>query len=493
VKKTIKTILLLLIIIFLLTFSAAAQNQKFSLEYFRDLADVVNKKPEIEVPDYELFELKNGMKFYLAQDKNLPIFEIRGYIDAGKINENKDNAGITSLMTELMLLASENYSERELSLFKEINALSLNLEAGFDLISISGNSLKTDSSELISLLAETLIRPKFEGDHFTRTVKESQQLYRQRFYNDSALLNMHFFKNLYGEHPYGYNNNYNLILDFLNQVDSEEVLNFYQKTIRPEDIVVAISGDFELNKLKKELSNNFSSWKNIKTEPTKKYVDVNPELHQKIIIVNKPDATQANMRMGYNFYSSKYPKRIPFMMGNRIFGGGSFNSRLMENLRNDKGYVYGINSQINYNDYGGSYFINLSLEPEKALAGMKAVKEEILKIKNGTEPFKKEELFENINLYNAIFPKAYQHQIDVLDQIVYQKEFNNKSDDYLNDIIKQYNGLDVEEVQKIYAEELYPEIIFTVIVGPKEKILPQFKEFGQEVEVIDNSTQGLLK
>lgn len=486
-KKTNKVIALALIIIFLLTFSAVAQNQKFSPEYFRDLADVVNKKPEIEIPDYELFELENGMRFYLARDRSLPIFEIKGYIDAGKINENKKNAGITSLMTELMLLASENYSEQELSLFKEINALSLNLGAGFDRISISGNSLKTESSELISLLAETLIRPKFEGDHFARTVKESQQFYRQRFYNDSALLNMHFFKNLYGEHPYGYNNDYNLILDFLSRVKSEDILDFYQKTIRPEDISIAVSGDFELEEIKKEISNNFSSWKNTETEPAKKYVNVNLELHQKIIIVNKPDATQANMRMGYNFYSSKFPKKIPFMMGNLIFGSGGFTSRLMGNLRNEKGYVYGINAQTNYNDHGGAYFINLSLEPGKALAGMEAVKEEIFKIKNGTEAFKEEELFENINLYNAIFPKAYQHQIDVLDQIVYQKEFNNKSEQYINDIIKQYNGLEVEEVQKIYAEELYPEIIFTVIVGPKEEILPQFKEAGLEVEVIEDS------
>ena len=174
------------------------------------------------------------------------------------------------------------------------------------------------------------------------------------------------------------------------------------------------------------------------------------------------------------------------MMGNRIFGGGSFNSRLMENLRSDKGYVYGINAQTRYHDFGGAYYINLSLDPQKALLGMKAVKEEMKKIKNGTQPFKEEELFENINLYNAIFPKAYQHQIDVLNEIVYQKEYNNNSENYLNDFIKQYNGLEAFEVQSIFAEELYPDIIFTVIVGPAEKITPQFKESGIEIEVINN-------
>jgi zinc protease len=486
VKKVNKIVIYTLIILFLLTLSTAAQNQNFSPELFRELADVVNKKPEIEVPDYQLFKLDNGMKFYLAQDKSLPIFEVQGYIEGGKINENKNNAGITSLMTEVMLLATENYNESELSLFKELNALSLNLSVGSDRISVRGNSLKTESTKLISLLNEVLRRPEFEGKHFERTVNESKQFYKQQFYNDSSLLNMYFFKNLYGEHPYGYNYNYNLILDFLDQVNSKEVDSFYQQIVNPEDIVIAISGDFKLEEIKKELQNNFSDWRNSKKEFSEKHVNVQPKLHQKIIVVNKTDATQANMRMGYNFYSSKFSKRIPFMMGNRIFGGGSFNSRLMENLRSDKGYVYGINAQTQYHDFGGAYYINLSLDPQKSLLGMKAVKEEMKKIKNGTQPFKEEELFENINLYNAIFPKAYQHQIDVLNEIVYQKEYNNNSENYLNDFIKQYNGLEAFEVQSIFAEELYPDIIFTVIVGPAEKITPQFKESGIEIEVINN-------
>ena len=485
-RKFNKIIIYTLIIVLALSLNISAGSQNFSPEFFRELADVVNEKPEIEVPDYEILELNNGMKFYLARDKSLPIFEIRGYIDGGKIYENKNNAGITSLMTEIMLLATENYSESELSVFKEVNALSLNLGAASDRISISANSLNTESTELISLLTEVLRRPEFEGDHFERTVKEYQQLYRQQFYNDSALLNMHFFKNLYGEHPYGYNYNYNLILDFLSQVDSEEVNTFYQKTINPEDIVIAVSGDFDPEVVKKELQKEFSGWENNDADFSKDYVEVNQKLHQKIIVVNKADATQANMRMGYNFYSSKYPKRIPFMMGNRIFGGGSFNSRLMENLRSDKGYVYSTNAQTRYNDYGGAYFINLSLDPEKSLAGMKAVKEEMLKIKNRKEPFKEDELFENINLYNAVFPKAYQHQIDVLDEIVYQMEFYNNSENYINNFVKQYNGLEVGEVQRIFAEDLYPKILFTVIVGPKDKILPQFEDAGLEVEVIDN-------
>lgn len=486
-KKINQIIIYTLVIILSSTITILASPQNFSPQFFEELAKTVNKKPKIEIPAYETLELANGMKFYLAQDKSLPIIEVRGYINGGKINEKRSQAGITSLMTEIMLLETQNYSENELSFFKEANALSLNLAAGFDRISITANALSSEKNELISLLAEVLAEPKFRGNHFTRTVQEYQQLYKQRFHNDSALLNMYFYKNLYGEHPYAYNYNYNLILDFLSRVQPAELADFYDQIVQPQSTIIIINGDFNLKEMKKELKTEFANWKNKNKayKRTKKMVNVNPEIQNKIILVNKEDATQAKMKIGYNFYTANYAKKIPFMMGNKIFGSGSFNSRLMENLRSDKGYVYGINAQTRYNDYGGAYSINLSLNPDKTLLGMEAVKNELEKIKEGQAPFTKRELFENVNLYNATFPKAYKEQIAILDQLVYQKEFYNKSDNYLNNYIDQYNGLKVEEVQQIFADNLYPEIIFTVIVGPKADILPQFEDADLEVEVIE--------
>lgn len=487
--RKLSRILGLTLIIFLLTLvtlaSAQAAKTDFNEEFFNKLADKVNEIPEIKTPAYEVLKLDNGMTFYLSQDKKLPIVEIRGYIEGGKVNENKENSGITSLMTELMVLKTENYQENELAEFKEINALTLDFGSSLDRINFTANSLKTHSDQLLRLLTEVLRKTDFKGKHFNRTVNEFKELYKQQFYNDSALLNMYFFKNLYGDHPYSYNYNYRLKLAALNDFSPQKLTDFYQKTINPQDIVVAISGDLDIAQMKKKLEQKFADWENNKGSQKPDYVWVDQDIHNKIIIVNKENATQANMRIGYNFYRSKYPKRIPFLMGNRIFGSGSFNSRLMEKLRSEKGYVYGVNAQTRYNDYGGAYYINLSLKPEKASAGVRAVRKEMEKIKNHTAEFTKEELFENINLYNTIFPRAYQEQINVLDKLVYEMEIYGEPESYINDFIAIYNGLDYQEVQKIFAEELYPEIIFTVIVGPKEEILPQFKDSGVEIEVID--------
>lgn len=484
-RKYKKQIIVLILILFLLSAFNSVQAFEFKEELFLELADAVNEIPEIGAPDYSVLELENGLKVYIAEDPKLPLIEIRAYLEGGTVEEDKNNTGISSLMAELMNLETKNYSENELARYKEINALSLKISADYDRFNISANSLNTEADKLISLMAEVMQRPKFEGDHFKRTVNEYQQLYRQQFYNDSALLNMHFFKNLYGAHPYGYNNDFNLILDFLKDVEAEDLQQFYQQTINPEDLIIAVSGDFKSAEIKELFRSNFKDWQNSNFKAEKKYVNVNPAVHNKILIVNKADATQAKMRIGHNFYSSKFPKRTAFLMGNRIFGSGAFNSRLMENLRSDKGYVYGVNAQTKYNDYGGAYFVNLSVKPERALDSLRAVKEEMREIKNNENPFTDKELFENINLYNAVFPKAYKEKISVLDELMYQIEIRDKSKDYINNFIEQYNGLTAPEVQQIFAEEIYPEIMMTVIVGPKNEIIPVFESEGVDFEVIE--------
>lgn len=475
---------LTIIIILLLSLSTAA-SAEFSAEVFSELADSVNEVPYIDNPDYSKLNLDNGMTIYLAEDAELPVIELRAYIEGGISQEKKEQSSISSLMTELMNLGTKNYDEKEMTRYKELNALSFSIDSNFDNYRISGNALSTEKEELIKLTAEILKNPEFNRDYFARTVNENIQYYKQQFYRDDGLLDMHFFKNIYGEHPYGYQYNYNFVLDFLNNVRPEDLEKFNQDNINPDQLVMSLSGDFKIEEMQNILINYFAGWENNNAEINSNYVDVNQQNHGKIILVNKDDATQAKIRIGYNFYTDNFPKKIAFLMGNRIFGSGSFNSRLMENLRSEKGYVYGINSQTEYHKYGGVYYINLSVDPANSFNSIEAVKKEMNLIKSDSEPFTEKELFENVNLYNAIFPKAFKEDIDILDKIAYEIEIRGNSDQYINRFIEQYNGLEAEEVQKIFADDLYPEIIMSVIVGPGEKIAKVLEENDVDYEKIN--------
>lgn len=171
-------------------------------------------------------------------------------------------------------------------------------------------------------------------------------------------------------------------------------------------------------------------------------------------------------------------------MANRVFGG-DFTSRLMENLRTGQGFVYGIYSSTSYNQQGGLYYVSTDVAPEYAYEIMEAVKREMLAIKEGEKAITEEELFENVNLYNAFFPKSYKTRISVLSELAYGIEVMGKGEDSINDFIKEYNELTAAEVQRVFAEHTYPDRFLTVIVGRKDDILPVFEEKGVGIELIE--------
>lgn len=149
------------------------------------------------------------------------------------------------------------------------------------------------------------------------------------------------------------------------------------------------------------------------------------------------------------------------------------------------GYVYGIYAGVSYNRQGGLYYISTDVAPEKSFATMEAIKAEMLAIKEGKQKINEEELFRTINLYNAFFPKAYDTQIRVLAQLMYDQEIMGIGENSINNRIKDYNSLTASQVQKVFSEHTFPERFLTVIVGRKDDILPAFEEKGIAVEVLE--------
>src|SRR6056297_2182476 len=134
--------------------------------------------------------------------------------------------------------------------------------------------------------------------------------------------------------------------------------------------------------------------------------------------------------MGYRFFDNSFKDRIDCLMANRVFGSGGFQSRLIENLRVKHGYVYAVRSSTDYYKQGGEFKITTGVKPKKAYEVMENIKKEMNKIKKGEEKIKEEELFNNINLYNGIFPKFYKTKDEVFSSVLYNLEIRNRGANY---------------------------------------------------------------
>ncbi|MFW6381496.1 MAG: M16 family metallopeptidase [Bacillota bacterium] len=480
-KKLTSLLVITLICIFALSGQVAAVD--FSQELYEELSQNKNEIPYIEIPDLQKLELDNGLTVYLMKNKRLPVVEVTGYIKGGISQETEEKAGISQFMTSMMNTGTSNYSEQEFARFKELHGLSLNLDVSRDYLSISGNALITDQAELIELLAEVLREPNFDAEYYSRIQQELYRGLAQARTRQNSLLDMHFYRRVYGDHPYSHPDNLDLRMKVLQGLTPGDLEQYYQETIGPEHTVLGFAGDFDPAKMAEVIKKELGSWEAQGNELRQPELETEPRETDRVILVDKKDATQAQIKMGYRFKGADFEDRTAFMMGNMVFGGDYF-SRLMENLRSQKGYVYGIYARESYNLLGGSYYIKTEVEPEKSPEAVKAIKQEMQAIKQGTEPITEEELSKNINLYNGLFPENYQTRIRVLDRVIYHCELLDRSQDYINQFIQEYNQLEPAEVQRVFADNAYPGELTTVIVGNKDDVLPAFKEKGIEVEVI---------
>ncbi|MFW5873661.1 MAG: M16 family metallopeptidase, partial [Bacillota bacterium] len=181
-----------------------------------------------------------------------------------------------------------------------------------------------------------------------------------------------------------------------------------------------------------------------------------------------------------------FENETEFLIGNRIFGQGGFSSRLMENIRSEKGYVYSIYSDVSYNKDGGVFYINTKVDPDKAAEVLQEIKGEMEVIKNGENKITKKEVEENINLYNGLLPSNHKYPIKSMNDFIYEVELLGKNQDYLENFIEEYNNLKAEKVQGVMEDNLHPDKLLKVVVGNSEKLEPVFEEAGYEVKVIEN-------
>ena len=475
--------LLLLLVVFISGIGSA--KVKFDQQLYKKLAEGKNEAPYIKLPDYKRIELDNKLVIYLVEDHNFPTVEVTGYIDGGRSQETESVAGISDFMLQMMNTGTQNFGQQELARYKEINGLDFGFSIQNDYYKFSGSSLTTDKEKLISLVADILRNPDFDANYYSRIKQEISRNLAQAKTRQSSLLNMYFMKNIYQDHPYSYANDYDLRQQTLKDITAKKLQNFYQQNIAPNNVVLGVVGDIDSNKLANLIKEKFGSWEEEKIDFKTPKIKQAAKNKSQIILVHKSDATQAKIRMGYNFFAAGFKGRIAFKMANKVYGGGSFSSRLMEDLRSDKGYVYTVYANQSYNRYGGAYYVNTEVKPSKTYQTIKIVKEKMSAIKNGENKITEKELAENINLYNALLPKSYQNKVDVLGQVIYNSEIRGRKVDYINQFINKYNQLTAQKAQQTFAKYSYPNKFFTVIVGNKEEILPQFKSENINIKVIN--------
>jgi len=337
---------------------------------------------KVIIPEAKSFSLNNGVPVYMIEAGTEDIMRLEFVFKAGQV---KDYQPLLSSTCNMMLSeGSQNYTSEELNRLLDFYGIFLNQSAEKDSAGIVLFFLNKHIEKVLEFANEILFRPSFPDSELSSLMKKRLRWYMVNREKVQNLAIDQLFESVFGkDHPYGYQ---------ISEQDFENITplmltDFHKKYYTPENMAIIISG--KIHSTTTELLNSFFGSLDVKTNAHNNSVRKIKSDTQKKIFVNKPGTVQTAIRIG----SATINKRHPDYTGLKVLDsilGGYFGSRLMKNIREEKGYTYGIHSSLTSLDLSGYKVISTEVGQQYLRKTIDEIYKEI-KLLQST-PVKKEEM-----------------------------------------------------------------------------------------------------
>ncbi|NJO96750.1 MAG: insulinase family protein [Pleurocapsa sp. CRU_1_2] len=437
--------------------------------------------PEIELPDYDRYELDNGMVVYLVEDRDLPLVSGTAIIHTGSRFEPANKVGLAELTGVVMRSGgTEKHPAAELNTILEQKAASIETSIGDSFGSASFNTLTEDLETVFPLFTKVLLQPAFAPDQLAIAKNQQQGSIARRNDDPGAIADREFNKVLYGKtSPYARTIEY----DTLNNISRQDAIDFYQTYVRPENIILGIVGDFASDQMIEQVQNAFGNWQVDIPLATLQPPAATQAYNQGIFAVDRPQQTQSNILLGHiggRFDSPDYPA---LSVLNGVLNG--FGGRLFNQVRSRQGLAYSVYGSWSPSfDYDGMFIAGGQTQTNSTVPFIQSVTNEIKKLR--------QELVTEQELANAkesilnSFVFNFQNPSQTLSRLMRYEYF-----DYPEDFIFAYQDrvqdTTREDILAAAQEHLKPEQLVTLVVGNLQAMNPPLSNLEQEISLVDVS------
>jgi zinc protease len=406
--------------------------------------------------------LDNGLTLLIVERHNLPIVKVSLGINAGSLHEPEEKAGLASLAAGLLTEGTANRSAQEISEEIEFVGGSVGAGGGDDYVKASLSILKKDIDLGFDLLSDILLNPVFPEDEIEKKKERIKGGLKSREDDPGFVASRDFKKAVFGSHPYG-----RLVSgteETLDRIKRDDLVEFHANYYVPNNAIMAVVGDVTAAEVEKLIKRYFSQW-HAKKIPPLSLPAVREAEGRKTITVDK-DLSQANIILGHIGVRRDDPDYYSVSVMNYILGGGGFASRLMKNIRDDKGLAYSIQSSFMPNRYGGRFQVVLQTKNESANIAIEEVLKEINKIR--TTSVSESELADAQSFLTGSFPMRIENSSRIAGFLVAVEVFGLGTD-YIDDYPSYINGVTREDVLRVAEKYLDPENYILVVVADQEK------------------------
>lgn len=423
--------------------------------------------PEIQIGEYESFELDNGLKVFVVENDKLPRIAFSLVLHRDAILE-KENMGYVSIAGSLLRTGTTTKSKDEID--EAIDFIGANISTSST--GIYASSLSKHTDKLLELMSDILLNPTFEQEELDKIKKQTLSGLKAAKEQPAAIASNVRKALLFGkDHPYG-------------ELETEETVetitvemckDYYNTYFHPNIAYLAIVGDIDEDDAEDLVEKYFGSWKQ-KEVPTFEYPTVDAPLENKVVLVNRPNAVQSTIKISYPINLEKFgDEAIKATVMNHLIGGGA-SGDFFEVLREEKGYTYGAYSSIGGDKLVGHFTASCDARNEVTDSAVTAFLDVMSKFRS--EKISEEKLQAAKNYLTGSFSRALESPQTVARFALNIARYKLPSD-YYKTYLQKLNLITVNDIQQMAKKYITPENAYIIIVGKADEIAEGLVKFGK--------------
>jgi predicted Zn-dependent peptidase len=431
---------------------------------------------QFKLPQYEKFELENGLTIYLMEKHDVPLISFSAIFNAGAERDG-EHSGIASLTAEALRFGTASYTKKQIDSLFNFYGSNLNSYARLDYAGINTTIMKESVNELLPIIKEVISSPIFPEAEITKRKPRWLAELDQAKESPRAVILSYYNKLIYGDAPYG--NPVNGTKSSIEKLTKKAVEEFYKFNYSPSSSAISLVGDFDVQTMKDILSDLFGDWKSYQlTTISDTFYNEVPSNESAVYLINKDNATETTFLIGGYGINRRNEDQTQIDVINTILGG-RFTSWLNDELRVNAGLTYGARSSFRAYKLSGTFYMYSFTATKNTEAAIDlAIKTYNRLFENGID---EKTLTSAKNYVKGQFPPDYE-TASALANLLCLMYVYGLTDSYINEFENKVDAMIIERTNQLIKKYFPKDNLQFTLIGKADEIRDVVKKYGKVIE-----------